>query len=189
MRRIMLAAVALVFGATALPAQETGAKAEIRPFVGASIPTGTQRDLFNDAPVFGLQGAVELKPTLHLVGTFGWVPGQNEYVLARDNVNIFQYDVGIELSMVRGLGASWQFRPYLGVGGGARTYAYEADQLGDKTCAAGYGALGSEFQLGRTALRVEARDDVFCFKSPIPGQDSRTRNDLRLTAGMAYHFR
>jgi hypothetical protein len=189
MRRIILVTGALLAGATALPAQEREAKAEIRPFIGASIPTGAQRDLFNDAPIFGLQGAVELKPTLHLVGTFGWVPGQNEYVLARDNVNVFQYDVGVELSMVRPLGGTWQFRPFVGIGGGARTYVYEADQLGDKTCAAGYGALGSEFQIGRTALRVEARDDVFCFRSPIEGQDSETRNDIRLTAGVAYHFR
>ena len=190
MKRAIAAAAALLAGATTLPAQESGAKAEVRPFVGASIPTGTQRDLFNDAPIFGLQGAVELKPTLHLVGTFGWVPGQNQYVLARDNVNIFQYDVGVELSMIRPLGGgNWQFRPFVGIGGGARTYAFEADQLADKTCAAGYGALGSEFQLGRTALRVEARDDVFCFRSPIEGQDSQTRNDIRLTAGLAYHFR
>jgi hypothetical protein len=185
----MMMAAALFAGATALRAQEPGAKAEIRPFVGASIPTGSQRDLFNDAPVFGLQGAVELKPTLHLVGTFGWVPGQSEYVSARDNVNIFAYDVGLELSMVRPLGGNWQFRPYAGIGGGGRTYAYEADQLADKTCVAGYGALGSEFQVGRTAFRVEARDDVFCFRSPLAGQDSETRNEIRLAAGFAYHFR
>jgi hypothetical protein len=38
-------------------------------------------------------------------------------VLTRDKVNVFEYDVGL--------------------GGGARTYAYEAGQLSDKTCAAG----------------------------------------------------
>jgi hypothetical protein len=189
MRRTMLAAAALMAGAMALSAQEPAARPEIRPFMGASIPTGTQRDLFNDAPMFGLQGAVQLKPNFHVVGTFGWVPGQNQFVLTRDNVNIFQYDVGLELGMVRALGGNWQFKPYLGIGGGARTYAYEADQLADRTCAAGYGALGSEFQVGRTAFRVEARDDVFCFKSPIAGQDSKTRNDIRLTAGVAFHLR
>lgn len=189
MRRTMLATAALFAGATAVYAQEPGAKVEVRPFVGASIPTGAQRDLFNDAPIFGVQGAVQVKPTLHLVGTFGWVPGQNEYVAARDNVNVFAYDVGVELSMVRPLGGNWQFRPYAGIGGGGRTYAYEADQLADKTCVAGYGALGSEFQIGRTALRVEARDDLYCFRSPVAGVDSETRNEIRLTAGVAYHFR
>lgn len=127
---VTVVAAALLTAVTALSAQEPRAKPELRPFVGASIPTGTQRDLFNDAPIFGLQGAVELKPTLHLVGTFGWVPGQNAYVLTRDNVNIFQYDVGLERSMVRPLGGNWQFRPYVGISGGAPTYAYQADQLG-----------------------------------------------------------
>jgi hypothetical protein len=91
--------------------------------------------------------------------------------------------------MVRPLSGNWQFRPYVRIGGGARTYAYQADQLAGQTCAAGYGALGTEFQLGRTALRVEARDDVFRFKSPVAGQDSKTRNDIRLAAGVAFHLR
>ena len=172
-------------GAGVVAAQSTP---EIRPFVGISIPTGSQRDLFNDAPVFGLQGAVELKPTFHLVGTFGWAPGQTTYVSTRDNVNLFQYDVGMELGMVRELNESWQFRPYVGLGAGARTYAYEAGQLADKTCAQGYGAVGAEFQIRRTSFRLEGRDNVFCFKSPIAGQDSKTRNDIRLATAFAYHF-
>jgi hypothetical protein len=176
-------------GAAVLSAQESRAAPEIRPFVGVSIPTGTQRDLFNDAPVFGLQGAVELKPTLHLVGTFGLVRGQTQYVSTQDNVNIFQYDVGVELGMVRELSSTWQFRPYLGLGAGARTYAYEAGLLAGKTCAQGYGAAGAEFQVNRTSFRLEARDNVFCFKSPIAGEDSKTRNDIQLTAAFAYHFR
>ena len=188
MRRILLATLGVLAGAAVLSAQEPGAKLEIRPFAGVSVPTGTQREVFNDAPIFGLQGAVELKPNFHVVGSFGWVTGQNEFVLSRDNVKIYQYDVGVELGLVRRLG-NWQLKPYLGLGGGARTYAYEAAQLADRTSFAGYSALGSEFQLGRTAFRVEARENAIHFKSPIAGQDSKARNDVRLTAGVAYHFR
>jgi len=54
-------------------------------------PRRAIREVINDAPIFGLQGAVELKPNFHVVGSFGWVPGQNEFVLSRDNVNIYQY--------------------------------------------------------------------------------------------------
>jgi hypothetical protein len=151
---VTVVAAALLTAVTALSAPEPRAKPELRPFVGASIPTGTQRDLFNDAPIFGLQGAVELKPTLHLVGTFGWVPGQNAYVLTRDNVNIFQYDVGLERSMVRPLSGNWQFRPYVGISGGARPPTrIRLTSWADQTCAAGYGTLGTEFQLGRTAAQ------------------------------------
>ena len=53
----------------------------------------------------------------------------------------------------------------------------------------GYGALGTEFQVGRSAIRLEARDNVFCYKSPVAGVDSKTRTDIALALGLAYHFR
>jgi hypothetical protein len=188
MRRTIIVVGALVAGAMTLPAQTLVPKPEIRPFAGASIPTGTQRDFFEDAALMGLQGALELTPTFHVLGTFSWVPSHNKYAGFHQDVSIFAYDVGIELGLVRPLGEGWQMKPYFGLGGGARTYAYKANGLSDKTCAAGYGALGSEFQLRQVALRVEARDNVFCFKSPIAGIESKTRNDLGLTLGLAYHM-
>jgi hypothetical protein len=53
----------------------------------------------------------------------------------------------------------------------------------------GYGAIGTELQLGNSALRAEARDNVFCYKSPIRGMGSSTRNDVGVMLGIAYHFR
>jgi hypothetical protein len=188
MRTTTLVIASLVLGATALPAQARRVTPELRPFVGVSIPTGAQRDLFGEAPLLGLGGAVQLRPNLHLVGTFAWVPGQTEYAVTEDNVNIFQYDVGVELSVERAMG-SWMFRPFLGLGGGARTYAFKSALLDNKTCAAGYAALGSEFMLGATAVRLEARDNLFCYRSPIEGEESRTRNDIGVSLGLSYHFR
>ena len=54
---------------------------------------------------------------------------------------------------------------------------------------AGYGALGVEFELSRTAIRLEGRDNLFGFKSPLPFEKSRTRSDIGLSLGLAYHFR
>ena len=79
MRRTIIVVGALVAGAMTLPAQSFMPKPEIRPFVGASIPTGTQRDFFEDAALMGLQGALEFKPTFHVLGTFSWVPSHNKY--------------------------------------------------------------------------------------------------------------
>lgn len=189
MRRIVLAIAALLAGASALVAQAPNVKPEIRPFVGAIIPTGDQRDLFTDAGMVGLQAAVELKPSLHILGTFAWVPGQNKYGVSLDNVNIFQYNVGAELGFVQPLAGNWELRPFVGIGGGGRTYAYEADALADKTSVAGYGAVGTEFQLARTALRLEARGNVFSFRSPLSGVDDKTRMDVGLSLGVAYHLR
>ncbi len=189
MRKIAAIVSALSLGAIALPAQNTVTKPEIRPFVGASIPTGKQRDLFKNAPMYGVQAALELKPTMHLLGSFSYVPGQNKYSVARDNVNIFQYDAGMEFDMVHALGAGWELKPFVGLGAGARTYQFQSKQLNDKTCAAGYGALGTEFQYSPIALRLEARDNLFCYRSPMAGVRAGTRNDVGVAFGLAYHMR
>ena len=189
MRKELLFAVALSAGAVALSAQTPTPALELRPFAGASIPTGTQRDLFKDAALFGVSGAVELKPTFHLLGSFSWADATNKYNVSNINVDIFQYDAGMEFGLVQSLGAGWELKPFLGLGAGARTYRFSSDQLSNKTCALAYGAAGSEFQISNIALRLEARDNVFCYRSPVVGQDSKTRNDLGLSFGIAYHIR
>ena len=185
MRKGLILAVALCASAAVLPAQTPAL--ELRPFGGASIPTGTQRDYFKDAAMFGLQGAIELKPALHMIGSFSWVDGKNKYSVSNINVDIFQYDVGAELGLVTSLGMGWEMKPFLGLGAGARTYRFSADQLSNKTCTLAYGSAGSEFQIQKFALRLEARENVFCYRSPIVGQKSKTRNDLGLNFGIAYH--
>lgn len=189
MKKLTVTMAALLATAMVASAQETRVRPEIRPFAGMHFPTGDQRNLFDDAALLGLQAALELRPSFHVLGTFSWAAGQTKYVVAKDNVQIFQYDVGVEMNMVRALGEQWLFKPFLGAGGGARTYLYENDNLTNRTCAAGYGALGAELEFNRTALRLEGRDNLFCFRSALPGIKSRTRNDVGLSLGLAYHFR
>ena len=189
MRKDVLFAVALSASAVTLSAQTTMPALELRPFAGASIPTGNQRDLFKDAALFGVSGAVEVKPTFHLLGSFSWADAKNKYNVSNTNVDIFQYDAGMEVGLVRPMGASWELKPFLGIGAGARTYRFSSDQLSNKTCALGYGAAGSEFQIANVALRLEARDNVFCYRSPMVGEQSKTRNDLAFSFGIAYHIR
>ncbi len=187
MRTMSFAAALLAIGATTLPAQSPRTL-ELRPMAGATIPTGAQRDLFKDAPLIGFGVAMQVHPNLHLVGSFGWMREHTRYAVTQNDANRYQYDAGVELSLERPLGAAWTVRPFFGLGAGARTYNFQAQTLATRTCAAGYGALGSEFRLGATALRLEARDNVFCYKSPIIGQDSHTRNDLTFSFGAAYHL-
>jgi hypothetical protein len=185
--KILALATAALVGATALQAQDARMKPEIRPFAGVNIPTGTQRELFLDAPMVGVAAALELQPFLHVVGSVGWAASQNHFAVADQNVDILMYDVGVELGFVEPLGGRWELKPFLGIGGGARTYWYP--NLPDKTCASGYAAVGTEFQLAAWALRVEARDNLFCYRSPYAGVQSQTRNDVGLSLGLAYHFR
>ena len=188
--RVHLAAFAVLAAVvTTAPAQETVMRPEIRPFVGMYVPTGTQRDLFDDAAMYGLQAALEVRPSFHLLGTFGYVPGQTKYTTLSNDVQILQYNVGVEFNMVRPLGMTWLFKPFAGIGAGARTYLYDDDALSNRTCSAGYGSLGMEFEINRAAIRFEGRDNVFCFRSALPNVKSKTRNDVGLSLGLAYHFK
>lgn len=189
MRSITVVLALVGAAAVALAAQEPKSKPEIRIFTGAQIATGPQRRLFTDSPLFGVQLASEVRPTLHLVGSFGWIPSQVAYSFSNDNVNIFEYTVGLELGLQRSLPANWLLKPFLGAGAGGRTYVYAAPGISDQTCTMGYVAGGTEFQFAKTAFRLEARDNLFCYQSPIAGQASKTRNDVGLSLGVAYHLR
>jgi hypothetical protein len=105
------------------------------------------------------------------------------------NVDLFAYDVGMEMGWVWRLDEAWELRPFLGAGVGGRTYAYKASMVADQTTPAAYGALGTEFQHHRVALRLELRGHAFAFRSPVPGVASANQNDLSVSIGLAYHTR
>jgi hypothetical protein len=181
--------LALLAGVSTASAQiPTTPALEIRPVAGGFLPTGDQQDLFKSAALFGMQLAYELKPTLHVGGSFFWSPGQGKFITGNNDVNVFQYDVGAELNGVYELNPNWQLKPLLGLGLGARTYDYHAGSLGVQTCLAGYGAIGTELQYRATAFRLEARNYVFCYDDPVLN-DQDTRNEIGLTFGVAYHIR
>lgn len=186
MRRILIAAGLLLAG-TAVSAQELPRFLELRPLVGAYVPTGQQRDWFDDAAIYGLQAALEYRPTLHFVGSFMWSPGHDNFVAIDDAVNLFQYDVGAELNLVRDLGKGWELKPFLGLGVGGRTYNYDSIDLATNTFFAGYGVVGTEFQYGVVAIRLEGRDYVSGFEDPMIG-GTETRNDMGFSLGLAYHI-
>lgn len=189
MRRTLLAIGLLVASGTISPLRAQTITPELRPFVGAYMPSGAMRDMMKSSTLFGIQGAFEVNPHLHLIGTFSWSPSHNKFTGYDENVSIYSYDVGAELGLVRPLGSGWQFKPFLGLGAGARTYDYKSTVFSTQSWAAGYGALGTEFQLNPVALRLEARENFFGYKSPLPNGSSATRNDAAILFGFAYHFR
>ena len=162
---------------------------EIRPFAGVFVPTGSQRDVLDDAGFTGLQLGFEVHPNVTLVGSFGWAPSEDVTRSSANKVDIYQYDVGAELGTTRQLGSVWSIRPFVGLGAGARTYSYRDLELDTQTNFAGYGALGTEFRVGRMAIRIEGRDYVSAFEGLDGLERSSTRNDLSFAAGITYHFR
>lgn len=163
--------------------------AEIRPFIGVYIPATEQRDNFGNATMLGVQTAIELSPWAHLVGSLGWTHAHAKVpALSDDLTYIWQYDGGVEFNLIDEIDEGWSFRPFLGAGAGGRTYAYRAQGIGTRTCAAGYGTAGAQLERRTIAFRLEGRSYLSCFESPITG-DKHTRGDFAVSFGLVYHFR
>lgn len=177
----------LVAGAT-LPAQENVgvARGAIRPFVGAYIPTGDQRDFLKDAVLLGAQASWNATPNIALTGSFGWSPSKDKISAGDQEIDLFQYDVGLEArsSAVKvGL-----LSPFIGAGIGGRTYNYRDLDVDAKSNFDGYGALGFDAALGMMSLRVEGRDYVSRFQPLTGSGETKTRNDIALFAAVGVNF-
>lgn len=190
-----LAVVALTFGATPATAQLGGGSVrspgwlEVRPFAGAFIGTGDQRDLLDDELYTGLQASWRILPVLAVTGTFGWSPNQDRLRTVGEKLDVFQYDVGVEARAASLIGnGSVDFSPFVGLGLGGRTYSYRDLDADSQTHFNGYGAVGGDVGFGRIGVRVEGRDYVSRFKPLTGGGDAEARNDLTLAAGLYYRF-
>lgn len=187
----LAALVAVASGARAQSRFVPRSGPEVRPLVGAFVPTGKQADNFESNVLVGGQLAFEMSNYVHLVGEFSWVPSREKFnVLQRHTADIYQYDAGIEFNLLQRLNDEWYFRPFVGIGGGGRTYAYNWD-VTNRTNGLGYGTVGLEFQRGIYALRFEARDNVSRFETPSTGSAPGARmtvNDLHFAVGLAYHI-
>lgn len=188
MRYGILAVTALLCMSSASAAQQDGdVRAEIRPYAGALIPTGDHRSDFRTSTTLGLQGALEASKYIHLVANVAWTRGHAKYATFSDDLTyVWHYDLGAEFN-ARFETDLFLVRPFVGLGAGLRTYDYQALGQSARTCATGYGAIGTELEMGSIALRAEGRDYLNCFESPIY-RTKTTRNDLLLVLGFAYHL-
>jgi len=182
-------------GVHAAPAAAQGPAAsgafELRPYAGAYLPTGDQRDLLEDAVLVGAQASYRILPQLAITGTLGWSPSKDRIAAGNQTLDLYQYDIGAELRAPAWVDrGSWSFTPFAGLGIGGRTYDYRDLDTDAQTDVAGYGALGGEFGFGRLGLRLEARDYLSRFE-PLTDDgdgDARTRNDVTLAAGLTVRF-
>jgi hypothetical protein len=166
-----------------------GGAFEIRPYLGAYVPTGDQRDLLKDAVLVGAQASWRVIPQLALTGTFGWAPSKDRVTPGDQTLDLYQYDIGAEARAQSWYNAAaWDFTPFVGLGVGGRTYNYRDLDVDSKTNVAGYGALGGELGFGRLGLRVEGRDYISRFEPLTGNGDTKTRNDVTVAAGLTVRF-
>src|SRR5690349_5127312 len=65
---------------------------EIRPYAGAYIPTGDQRDFLKDAVLAGAQLSWLPLRRLALTGTFGWSPSKDRLTPGDQSLDVYQFD-------------------------------------------------------------------------------------------------
>ena len=175
-------------GATRAEAQNP-VSFELRPYVGAYVPTGDQRDFLKDAVLLGAQASWVCIEQFPITGTFGWSPSKDRLGAGDQTLDVYQYDIGAEGRLTSGTSSSaWQFTPFAGLGIGGRTYNYRDLDVEAKTNVAGYGALGGELAVGGWGIRLEARDYISRFK-PLTGTgETKTRNDITIATGLSVRF-
>jgi hypothetical protein len=189
MRRTLMVAALLAVGTTA-GAQGASRTFEARAFFGGVLAAGAMRDEVQDAVLVGLQGALQVAPRLHVVGTVGAMPTRAIVDGTDDHVSVVQYDLGLELGLARRERHGTVLRPYAALGVGARTYWYDAAALEDRTGVVGVGALGLEWKAGTLAVRTEGRASAFRYRSPVRSAGgSMTGSDVGLVFALARHFR
>lgn len=166
---------------------------DVRPVVGAIVGTGDQGDALKSAVLVGGQASYAFHPNFSLIGSFGWSPSQDKLSPQRPDVDLYQYDLGIE-GRLNNLTENSPIvtRPYAVVGGGGRTYRLRNVLNADaQTNPLGYGAVGLDLDHagGKVGLRLEARDNITGFKG-FRGElaDRKTRNDLQFSAGLTFGF-
>lgn len=163
---------------------------EVRPFIGAFIPTGDQREMLDDAITVGAQGAYAVTSYLSIVGTFSVTPSSDTRMSLNDDLDVFSYDIGAELRKSFIVSKSGMtLSPFVGLGAGGRTYDYRDLETHAASNLTGYGALGAQLQMGSIGLRIEARDYVSSVTG-LTGELTKreTRNDVAIVSALSFPF-
>lgn len=188
MRRSVLGAICLAMAMPALVGAQDNRLWEVRPVVGMSVPIGSQRDLFRNAAFTGGETALRILPTLDLLTSVMWQAADSKYRVSTTTASVWVFDIGIEKRLRDTASRDAMLVPFFGGGVGGRAYDFDSNDLVSRTCYAGYGAAGLALEWKGTTLRGEARENLFCYESPVSGVPSRTANEVTLSLGFGLRF-
>lgn len=191
MKNIITAAAALVaLAATPALAEEqpVARKLELAPFVGAFIPTGDQRDVLDDAVLAGLTLSYEVHPYVAVVGSLGWAGSQGDGFASDEDLDVFQYDVGVQGQYRFELRNGVALKPFVGAGLGGRTYDFRDLAVDSETDFAGYFSAGAELEYRQLAFGLTVRDYISDYDGIGVEEESSTRNDVTVFASVGARF-
>jgi hypothetical protein len=179
----------------ALSMSTTGALAqsdtywEIRPIAGIAVPTGAQRSVIGDAAFVGAATSLRLNASFDLVASFAFQSSSAKYRVADNHAHVLVYNAGIErLYRPSTVGLSGSWVPFVGAGVGGRAYDFRSSALSSTACFSGYGNAGMEYERPRTTMRLEVRDNLYCYKQPIAPFARVTRNEVSVGLGAGVRF-
>ena len=154
---------------------------------GWLMPTGAERASIKRADLTAVVVSYVPRPSFAITGTFEWARSHDLAVAGQPKLDVFICDVGAEARGTQmSLGGAWKVAPFIGIGGGARSYNIPKLPLDPTYNLAAYGSVGGEFAIHRVHLRLEVRDNVSSFKPLTGGGKAATRNDVVVMLGLRF---
>ncbi len=156
---------------------------------GTVVPTGAQEDDVTRANLTAVQLSYGLRPDLVLTSTVGWARTRPLGLGPEAKLDLFTYDAGVEYRLPRrSADRRINFRPFTGVGMGARTHNYRHLDVATTHNLATYASAGGELGLSRVRVRLEVRD-YLTWVTPFGTSDTTRRNDVAVLAGLRLALR
>lgn len=156
---------------------------------GTVVPTGAQEADLKRAKLMAAQLSYGLRPDLVVTSTIGWARTTPLGVGPNAKLDLFTYDAGVEYRLPRQRGdRRINFKPFTGVGLGARTHSYRNAEVATAHNLAAYASVGGELGLSRVRVRVEVRD-YLTWVTPLGATGGTRRNDVAVLAGLRLALR
>ena len=163
---------------------------ELRVTSGALVGTGSQRNALKDAQATAAQLSWVIRPSFAITGTFAWARSRDVATVNSPKLDVFTSDVGVEARAGQWFAKrAMTFSPFVGLGGGARSYNYRKLDVDATHNLAGYGAIGGEVGVSRVGVRLEVRDYATGFKPLVGAGKSDARNDIVMMVGLSFKKR
>jgi hypothetical protein len=151
---------------------------------GTVVPTGAQEDDVKRANLTAVQLSYGLRPDLVLTSTVGWARTTPLGLGPQAKLDLFTYDAGVEYRLPRRSGdRRINFKPFTGVGIGARSHSYRHADVATTHNLATYASVGGELGLSRVRVRLEVRD-YLTWVTPFGTSGTTRRNDVAVLAGL-----